>query len=636
MDRARRSRRASPIVLLLVLLLVWAVGLRIWYGSQGLHDRRFFDEHFSIPNVHAALEEGSLKPVRYAYLRLTYLPQVAVLGALGAAAQLLDPGFSWFRGETLTPAGFLVSRSVQALIGGLSIFLTFLVGRRLFSSEVGLLAAFLVAASTNHLMLSAIFKPDIVAAATTMIAFLASLRAIERPTVGRYLVAGIGVGLAISSKPQAGVVAIPLTAAALILGFRDRRHWIGLVSAGVTSVVLFLLFNPYPRYLNAFELQRRRYNAKAAQKGTLGDPLATLHHELTTVFQGAHGIWIGAAAFCGLLLIGYWIWKHRSEDERPFQLAMLWLYPVSFILLYGFVTQNVLLQNFVPVIPFTALAAAVFLVLLWRQAARRWPRLEDRRIVATVVILLVISVAYRPNAHAYRTLTPTTLAKVASRIPAHLPAGTRAWIRLESEGLEPGHLPSEPGRSKGPLSRQMVWTSPRLDEIDPRALDRSDFELFPLSRTRGPEGEFYLQRMRRLPDSQTWIVEASPLDAWGPSVVLIRHPWSLRVSRQIELTKASGTGWFVTALTAAEGHPQIAAIEIELPGGRWGKKSPVVRVGGRRTELLSASLQKRRALWVTDRFPVPVGEEVEIRIRIPKPLEMDKLTVVARHWEENG
>ena len=185
MAATKRRRKPSRKALLLTLLLVWAVGLRVWYGSTDLHLHRFWDEKFSVPNVYAALEEGSLKPERYAYLRLTYLPQVAVLGVLGVGARVVNPEFSWFRGEILTPTGFMICRSVQALIGGLSVLLTFFVGRRLFSPTVGLLAAFLVASSSTHLVLSAIFKPDILAVTTTLVAFLFSLRAVDRPTLWR-------------------------------------------------------------------------------------------------------------------------------------------------------------------------------------------------------------------------------------------------------------------------------------------------------------------------------------------------------------------------------------------------------------------------------------------------------------------
>ncbi len=463
MASVARSQGPSRTALLLTLLLVWAVGLRVWYGSKDLDIHRFWDEKYSVPNVHAALEQGSLQPTRYAYLRLTYLPQVAVLGLIQTGARLVDPEFSWFRGQVLSPSGFMVCRTVQALIGGLSIFLTFLVGRRLFSVEVGLLAAFLVAASPTHLILSAIFKPDILAVATTLIAFIFSLGAIDRPTLWRYLVAGLGIGLAVSSKPTAGAIAIPLVMAALILGFENRRHWVGLAAAGLTSVLLFLALNPYTRYLNAFDLQRRRYTAVARQKGTLGDPIATLHHELVTVFKGAHGPWIGAAAVAGLLLLGFQLWKHRHGDKTGIHLAMFLIYPVSFLLLYGLVTQNVLPQNLLPLLPFTSLAAAVFLMALWQQVARRWTWPADGRAAAAIGTLLVILVSIPAQTHAYRIVVPTTMERAISLLASELPRASQGWIRMESVGTSPEDLAREPGRTKRPPAHLRIL---ELSEAD--------------------------------------------------------------------------------------------------------------------------------------------------------------------------
>ena len=632
MASVARSQGPSRTALLLTLLLVWAVGLRVWYGSKDLDIHRFWDEKYSVPNVHAALEQGSLQPTRYAYLRLTYLPQVAVLGLIQTGARLVDPEFSWFRGQVLSPSGFMVCRTVQALIGGLSIFLTFLVGRRLFSVEVGLLAAFLVAASPTHLILSAIFKPDILAVATTLIAFIFSLGAIDRPTLWRYLVAGLGIGLAVSSKPTAGAIAIPLVMAALILGFENRRHWVGLAAAGLTSVLLFLALNPYTRYLNAFDLQRRRYTAVARQKGTLGDPIATLHHELVTVFKGAHGPWIGAAAVAGLLLLGFQLWKHRHGDKTGIHLAMFLIYPVSFLLLYGLVTQNVLPQNLLPLLPFTSLAAAVFLMALWQQVARRWTWPADGRAAAAIGTLLVILVSIPAQTHAYRIVVPTTMERAISLLASELPRASQGWIRMESVGTSPEDLAREPGRTKRPPAHLLFWSSPRLTDIGQAALNRSDAEVFPLIRTEGPDGDFYRQRSSYDDRSHTTFVESRPFRNWGPDLVVALHPWQPQEVRTVELAETSGGGGFEYRFSASEKGPQVAAVEISLAGGRRGMRAPRVKIGKLRVEMKSVSSNRKRQIWTTDRFPLASDAEETLSIKLRQSPQIDTLEIVVRRW----
>ena len=627
------SSRPSRTTILLTLLLVWAIGLRVWYASEGLHIDRFWDEKFNVPNVQKALEEGSLTPTRYAYLRLTYLPQVFVLGALQWAARLVDPGFSWFRGEYLRPSGFMVSRSIQVLIGALSIFLTYILGRRLFSPEVGLVAALLVAASPNHLILSTIFKPDILVLTTTLMAFLWSLDAVDRPTIPRYLLAGLGIGLAMSSKPTAVAIAIPLTLGAGILGWKDRKHWIGLVCAGLTSVVLFLALNPYTRYLSAFELRRKRYNSVAAQKGTLGDPVETMRHIAATIFKGAHGDWLGWVALLGLFYLIYRVWRQRGEGREALPAAMLLSFALGFPILYGQVTQNVLPQNLLPLLPFTSLVAAVLLMAIWQQAQRLVPWLAYRWVAFTVALVFVILVAHRANAHAYGFLIPTTRDEAVEVLRTELPTTTKQVIRWESEGSSPAVVPREAGPPRRPPASLLFWNTPFLTELTPRALDRADAEVFPLIRLESEEAEFYGRRMGSAGEGAVRTIEAAPFHTWGPDLVVVLHPWHRSGTQSLDLTKTSEDDWFETQLAGADPGRELAVIEFSLPRLRAADQTPRVKLGNRQLQLLS-SWSRKHVTWTTDRFPLAT-DEVRVRIRLPSKLETDHLSIELQFWSGN-
>jgi hypothetical protein len=615
-------------------LLVWAVGLRVWFGSHDLQVHRFWDEKFNIPNIQAALEQGSLKPVRYAYLRLSYLPQVAVLGTLQSGARLVDPEFSWFQGETLKPRGFLVTRSIQALIGGLSILLTFLVGRYLFSPGVGLVGAFLVAASPIHLVFSGVFKPDILAVTMTLVAFLLSLRAVEQPTLWRYVSAGIGIGLAMSSKPTAGAIAIPLTVAALILGFKNWRHWLGLVSAGLTSALVFLALNPFPRYFRAFSLQRKRYDQMAAQKGTLGDPLAAMRDELVTVFSWAHGAWVGAVAFVGMFFLGYLVWKHRHDGKKALQIAMLWIYPMSFIPLYAMVTQNVLPQNLLPLLPFTALAAAVLLAAVWQWLSNRWEWLADRRVAAAMGAVLVLLVSFPSTARAYRVVIPTTKLVAIRQLAARLPGESQRLIRIEAEGTSPDVFAGQPGPSKKPPPHFLLWDPPRLSAVDPGVLDRSDAEVFPTLRTDETHGDFYLTRMQPGEPAQTFEVPSKLFRAWGPGLIVVLHPWQPVEPQTVELAKPLEHDWFQHRLSAPHDSHQVASVEFLVPRDRDAPKTLRVEAGDSQVELKRLVRRGKSDLWTSDRFPLVQGSETPVRIRIPKPEGATTLSVMVRVWEQ--
>ncbi len=640
-----RPRQRLRFRLLLILLLAWAVGLRGWYATKDLEVGRFWDERYSVPNVHAVLETGSLEPVEFAYLRLTYLPHALVLLGLETAIQRVEPEFSWFvqgagRGPVLRPAGFLVCRGLQVVLAGLSILLTYLLGKRLFTAETGLLAAFFVAAAPMHLISSVIFKPDILLLTTTLAAFLWSLEAVEKASLPSYLLAGLGIGLVLSSKPIGGSIAIPLALAALYLGWRERRHWLGLVAAAATSVLVFLILNPYLEdYLRSFRLQRAFYRKEALRLGSLGDPIEIAQHLVGGALWGYHGSAIGLMALAGFLVLGFRAWKTEPGEGTAVPVVMLISYPIGFAVLYGAAAQVVLGQNLLPLLPFTSLAAAALLVNLWRWATGRIGALSGRRTAAVVVATgLVLAVAQRAHDHAYRVMVPRTIDLVLDTVAASLPGWAIQWIYLEDGAPAP---PGEQGRrSKRPPAAVRVFKTPNLADLRPRVLDRSDAEAFPLARLRTDPTGFHHSRTERVSEDRVRIIRPAPFRAWGPPMVLVHHPWTPRGSHSLVLTGVSAgegrrsRGTSVLGGRLASSSPGRAAATISfwlrMPASRTTHR-PTLRANGREVELLPAPFRRGTA-WTSARFPVATARGTGLELRLPSSLGLDRLKVEVRRW----
>jgi len=129
-------RRPGWIGVCLVLLVVGSLAIRVANSVPGLNDKRFWDERFSIANVKAVHASSSLRPQNAFYLGLNHLPQAAVLWLIDGVQDTV--GVEWLPvygpdGIRMTREGRLVCRIIQALYGTLSIWLLFLIGRRLFS-----------------------------------------------------------------------------------------------------------------------------------------------------------------------------------------------------------------------------------------------------------------------------------------------------------------------------------------------------------------------------------------------------------------------------------------------------------------------------------------------------------------------
>ena len=171
------------IAWLLAALLLWSAAPRFWLITVEPHAGRLWDERFTVANVASILERGPFRPQNYWYGSLSYLPQVAAVAAAESARDALDgvvPALRTPDGWGFTSAGYVLSRAFQAVYGLLSIALTYLLGRRLFSAGVGLGGAFILAASPRHVHSSSVLKPDILLALLTLAAFLGIVAAIRR------------------------------------------------------------------------------------------------------------------------------------------------------------------------------------------------------------------------------------------------------------------------------------------------------------------------------------------------------------------------------------------------------------------------------------------------------------------------
>src|SRR6185436_6296959 len=456
----------------------------IWLTLPDPTSGRFWDERYGIENIHALIVERTLRPANGFHPGFSYLPHAALCAASEALHHLTGwKVFAVFNeAGPMTPRGYLLCRFLQALAGTLSIYLTWRIGRQLFSPGVGLLGALFLAVVPWHLRQSVIFKPDVVLVAISLFAFDRSLAAAARPAWNRFLQAGGAIGLALASKLNGGPIAFPLVVVALSGGgWRDRRSWGWLILAGAAAVAVFLLLTPFlliePHlYLGDFSRTMRDYARKGARRGG-GSHLHVLWHGIESLLSASfHGPVIGALALLGIVLLAVLAFRHRPGESRLERLgpAMLVSYVVGYALLYSLTTLNISEHNWLPVVPFTALAAAWVLVRGWTWLTARAPLLRHRAAVASPGVVLA--------AGAVLLAAPMTLSTYRSVVPT-----TRELAgRLLTERLEP--LPgrivlSERGDDRSRLlaarSRVIVQNAERLSAWSPGELDRADAELFP-------------------------------------------------------------------------------------------------------------------------------------------------------------
>jgi Dolichyl-phosphate-mannose-protein mannosyltransferase len=623
----------------LLLLLTWGLGLRVWLATPDLNERRFWDERYQVENLRALLEDGRLHPVKGFYPGLSYLPQALPLLASEGLYRLTGrSSFAVFQeAEGMTPTGYFLCRLLQALAGTLSLYLTFRIGQRLFSPGVGLLAALLLAGVPWHLRQSVVFKPDILLTAMCLLAFERSLAAVEQPGRRSYLQAGSAIGLALASKLSAGPIAIPLMIAALTGGgWRSRRSWSLLVLAGAASVAVFLLLTPFFALDLDFYLEQNGNTIRSyAQKGIAHDSshLSTFLAGLGTPLSvGYHGPWLGTLALLGLVAwVGLAV---RSRGARGTDIPRLQRlgpgmaagFVLAFILFYSIATTFPKGHNWLPLAPFTSLAAAWVLVRIWEAVAARLPEPRRRPAGVVVAVALALLLAIPATSSTYRSVIPTTheLARkvLLERIE---PQPGRAFV------LERGDAPplSRPGRS-GVLLRIVE----SLDGVAPRSLDGADAELFLAARLDGPQGAFYRSRLAAA-GAETLRIAPAPFYARGPELVLLLHPWEIAgEAHPLPLARQAARGSYAGRLPDGVPPGEMVSLEVVLLPGWRPTALRKIALGGRPVDWDAVGREGRRPRYYTQRFPA-TGEPVTVAIGRPLP-PGKSIKVLLRRWQRRA
>lgn len=131
-----------------------------------------------------------------------------------------------------------VFRLPSALFGIASVYFLFLIGRQLFSQEVGLFAAAILAVNTHHLFISRLGLQEAYMVFFLLFASYLFLRSFERDTF--FLLTGIALGFGFLTKYTTFIL-IPIFLAHLFLFKRDaffnKKFWFG-------ATLALLIFSP--------------------------------------------------------------------------------------------------------------------------------------------------------------------------------------------------------------------------------------------------------------------------------------------------------------------------------------------------------------------------------------------------------
>ena len=411
------------------------------------------------------------------------------------------------RANTACEGVAFAGRLMMALLDTLTIFLLFLLGRRLYGAVTGLLAATLYAFTAQAVQLSHFFAMDPASTTFVVLAVYGGVLMVQERSRRGVFWAGVGAGLAISSKFSAlPVLAIPVTATLIGLWTDSRQYLMhgeerrdgsafsSLFMSLLVAAVTFFVSSPYAvldwvSFIHATLVEQGRM-----VRGVVDFPFTRQYRNTTPYlyFIQQQVVW-GMGLPLGLVALAGSTWallKLVFLRARPGEfIVWAWLVPYFGITGAFLAKFN---RYMSPVLPFVLLFAAALIVWLLQLRARPKLQLAARlpaALLATIAVGggLFWSLAYTNGVYASEHTWVT-----ASRwVYANVPSGSVILWESWDDPL-PKRIPGEPGMDMG---------SHGLRHIDWSPYEEDTREKYEILRERLQEADYVIYSSKRIYES---------------------------------------------------------------------------------------------------------------------------------------
>ena len=432
----RESILIGTISLAALLVRVWGVNYDLPYIYHP-------DEPHYIIISQNIFKTGDLNPHFFNYPSLffyinalAYIPYYLLgklIGVFHTPNDILPP-ISLALGVTQAqmPTTVLLGRVITICFGVGTVGLVYFVGKQITGkTAVGVLASLMVAISPTNVWHSRLITPDTFVTFFSVASFLASILVYQQGKTWQYVVAGICVGLTVSSKYNGGLILLPLFLAHFFhygkVAFKQSKLYLALLLCGVG----FLATTPYAILDSAKFLTDLRFEARHYSTGHAGMEGNTLRWYLEYMWQTSGVIYILAVLE---ILRGIYL---RSKE-----IILLSIFPiVYFAFISSFVVRND--RTFLPLTPFLFVLAASFLAYLISWASELQSKALCKLFISVIACLSFASLILPISKTLTDTIRVTTVnSRETARIWVNnnLPAGAKIAIESYSPFVDPSRF----------------------------------------------------------------------------------------------------------------------------------------------------------------------------------------------------
>ena len=425
--------RRHSVWIVLVMILGVAFGLRLWGITYGLPQSFISDEYDYVHSYLQMIKRGDFNPRWWIHPSMQAYVNVGVYLIVFVAQ--VSSG-RWHSVQELAVEDFLYWGRFGAGVvpGTLAVLATFFLGRRMFGSGVGLMAAALMAVFPGAVEWSQYNKPDPLLALMAPFSILLILYYMDYGGKTLAFLCGIAFGLTAAAKYNGGFVVLTFLLA-VILTHRSRFLKAPDLYLGATgSVAGFFIgcpywFSDFARFID--HVADALYNyGHAGWPGASGVDNWYFHAHYAVVYG------TGALAFFAAL-VGLAFLLTRLDNRMIVFLS----FPVLY---YGYYSSQLMNfpGNLMCVYPFIA----VFAVVGIQVAASALTRLPTGKAVSAlmrpvgVAVLLTLSLWAPLSAtvrHNVEWNRPNTGDMARLWVDAHIPPNTHFAIERQTAAIDP-------------------------------------------------------------------------------------------------------------------------------------------------------------------------------------------------------
>ena len=437
----------------LPMIVLLGAALRLWGLDFGLPNNYHPDEVPKINSIMRMVEAGNLNPQYFLHPSLllysTYFVNT-ILHWLGMSGEFRD-------------TAFFAGRLVSALAGTVSIYLVYLIGRRLFSPEAGMLGAAILAVLPLHVTCSRYMKEDVLLLCMCLGCLAALLKAAQETRPDFMLLSGFLAGVAASSKYSGLLMVAAISGAPWLKsgGLRPDKAFIRhTIFALMMLPVGFIACTPYSIIALEDFLKGVGSEGNHMLRGhTIPvDPWSQYwtYHLWRSILPGMSlvGTLVGIAG-CGVML-----WRARMKDLFLVALILLFYLPAEWVKAKPEPQPE---RYILPCLPFLALAAAEFVCFIRKTSLGR---------IAPVAALILFLVPTVRTVELASEIKYDTRSEMADWMINNLPAGAKVYLDWK---------PYSPRFWHGEFAVSHIPRAKILVQLDVDALRNSGFDYLVLS-----------------------------------------------------------------------------------------------------------------------------------------------------------